>query len=522
MAAETALKLVLLGQDRSAGKTLDDVGRKAGKTGGIMSKFGGVGKAAMLGVAGAALAAIPAVVDFGKDSLAAFADAEKSQKQLEDAYKRFPRVASVNIESLRKLNDAIQRKTGADGDDIAAGQAVLARYKLTGQQMKQMTPLLVDYATRTGKDIPAAAGVLGKALMGSARATKELGVNVKLGKDPAKNYALVMGALKKSVGGYAESLPDAERKQKILAASFGDLQENVGEKLQPALIGLVDAGQGVLDWLSETPEVGAAAGAVWDMVGLALQGLGWVATKVVVPALTLLMYPIKWLAEGAAHLLDALGNVPGFEWAKTAASKLRTVSTGMGKIIEAGKKLSSDPPKMTVNDRQAKSKMAAIDKKIAALNKKRVEVKSKGDTKGVDKIDAEIKRLQKKKKDIKVGVGLKRSGPQNAAVRKVSSSNWKLSMYASGHPSTPSGAWALVGEHGPELAQLPTGTRVLSNAQSRSKVAQSRGAGGGDTYITVTAPPGAPMAFAEAVERELYDLMRSRGPRGKLKITPKG
>lgn len=95
-------------------------------------------------------------------------------------------------------------------------------------------------------------------------------------------------------------------------------------------------------------------------------------------------------------------------------------------------------------------------------------------------------------------------------------------MYASGHPSTPSGAWALVGEHGPELAQLPAGTRVLSNAQSRSKVAQSRGAGGGDTYITVTAPAGAPKAFAEAVERELYDLMRSRGPKGKLKITPKG
>ena len=55
--ADTALKLVLLGDDRSASKALKGVGTQAGQTGGKLSKFGGMGKAAMLGVAGAVLTA---------------------------------------------------------------------------------------------------------------------------------------------------------------------------------------------------------------------------------------------------------------------------------------------------------------------------------------------------------------------------------------------------------------------------------------------------------------------------------
>ncbi len=514
--AETALKLVLLGQDRSAGKALDDVGKKAGKTGGMLGKLGGMGKAAMLGAAGAALAAIPAVVDFGKQSLDAFADAEKSQRQLEDAYKRFPRVASVNIESLRKLNDAIQRKTGADGDDIAAGQAVLARYKLTGEQMKQMTPLLVDYATRTGKDIPAAAGVLGKALMGSARATKELGVNVKLGKDPVKNYSLVMDALKKSVGGYAESLPDAERKQKILAASFGDLQESVGEKLQPALLGLVDMGQGVLDWLEQTPEVAEGASAMWDLLGIAMEGLGWIVRKGVIPALIMLMYPIKWLAEGAAMLLDALGNVPNMGWAKEAAGKLRSVNTGLDQIIEAGGKLASDPPAVKIDDREVRSKTAAIDQKIEKLNKKRIELKSKGDTKGVKRIDDAINKLKRQKNEVRVGVGLKKSGPQRVRIDMRPGSGF-LRFAASGHPSLPSGL-TLVGEQGPELVEMP-GSRIYSNAQSRAIAGRIHDNSGGDVInVYINTPPGAPHSYAQSIEDSLAKLKASRGRGGKLRF----
>ena len=235
-----SVKFLLLGEDRTAGKALKGVGDESTRTHGKLDKLKNGAKIAGAAMAGGLLIAGAAAISFGKDSLEAYAGAQKSQKQLEDAYKRFPAVQSVPIAKLREYNEALQRKTGADADDLASGQAVLARYKLTGDQLRNVTPLLADYAARTGKDIPAAASTLGKALMGSSKATKELGVNVKLGKDPVKNYALVMDALKGSVGGYAESIPDAEKKGKILQASWGDLQEAAGEKLQPVMMSLID------------------------------------------------------------------------------------------------------------------------------------------------------------------------------------------------------------------------------------------------------------------------------------------
>ena len=196
MAAETALKLTLIGTDKSASKALHGVERSAKGVTNATSKIGSMGKAAMLGLAGGLLIAGKAAFDFGGDSIKAFEDAERSQAKLEDAYKRFPKVQNVSIESMRKYNQVLQRKTGADGDDIAAAQAQLGAFKLTGKKIKEMTPLLIDYANKTGKSLPDAAKVLGKATMGSGKALKELGINFKDQKDPAKNLAAVMAGLR--------------------------------------------------------------------------------------------------------------------------------------------------------------------------------------------------------------------------------------------------------------------------------------------------------------------------------------
>ena len=232
--ADTTLKLILLGEDRSAGSSLDKVGKVAG-----------------LAFAAAGAAAIA----FGKDSLDAFAEADAEQKKLEDAYRRFPGLADGNIDSLRELNEAIQRKVGADADDIAGAQAVLAQYELNEDQLRQMTPLLVDYATKTGQDMPGAAKNLGKALMGNTRAMKDLGIDFKVTGDRGADFAAIVGHLEEKVGGYAESIPEAERNQKILAASFGDLQESLGEKLQPIMIEAMRGLQNLTDAAQDADSV---------------------------------------------------------------------------------------------------------------------------------------------------------------------------------------------------------------------------------------------------------------------------
>jgi hypothetical protein len=149
--------------------------------------------------------AVGAVVAYGAASVKAFADAEKSQARLELAYKKFPALAGTSIDSLRALNSEMQAKVGVDDDALAAAQATLAQFKLTGEQIRQLTPLLVDYATVTGQDVTTAAGSLGKAFMGNAKALKAIGINFKATGDTARDFDTVMAALEQKVGGAGEA-----------------------------------------------------------------------------------------------------------------------------------------------------------------------------------------------------------------------------------------------------------------------------------------------------------------------------
>src|SRR4029453_18850210 len=161
----------IFARDR-ASATFDKLGRKVNQTEGFFTRH----KAAI--IAGSAAAAT-AVIAFGKSSVEAYVDAEKSQRVLTDAYERFPALANVPLQALRNQAQALQSVTKFDGDATAAAMGHLAAFKLTGTQVQQLTPLLLDYAAKTGKDLPTAAGALGKALLGNGRALKEVGINFK-------------------------------------------------------------------------------------------------------------------------------------------------------------------------------------------------------------------------------------------------------------------------------------------------------------------------------------------------------
>lgn len=421
MAVENALKFVLIGIDRSASKALRGVRNEAKHTDTALGKLGKLGKAGGLLLAGGLATAGVAAVKFGGDSLKAFADADKSQKQLEDAYRRFPKVANVNIETLRKYNQTLQRKTGADADDLAAAQAQLAAFKLNGKQIQSMSPLLIDYANKTGKSLPDAAKTLGKATLGNTKALKDLGISYKSTGDPAKDYANIMTLLKEKVGGYTESLPEVETKQKILQASFGDLQEAVGEKLQPAMLGLMDAGQGVLDWLDQNPKVMEGATAAWDLFSMALGGLWDIVRKLVLPGIALLNeYGIRPLVRGFKLMFEALGNVPGFEWAKGAAAKLGEVDEAIGAVDEALTSLSKDPRPVTVETEAAKKKVKDVQTKIDGIKGKIVTAKAKGDDKELKKLERQLKKAEEKKWKLSV------------RARAISGGGWKITGNVSG------------------------------------------------------------------------------------------
>jgi hypothetical protein len=231
------LNLDVIYRDRGAQRGMRDLGDQTEKTG---KRFG-----ALKATAAAALAAVAVgAVKFGGASVRAYVEAETAQAKLQDAYRRFPRLANVQIASLERLNSTLATKTRFDDDATASGQAVLAQFKLTGTQIQQLTPLLQDYAARTGKTLPDAAKALGRSFLGNTRALKEVGINYKATGDTGRDFTNITRLLRQQVGGFAEREgKTAAGQSEILKNQWGELQETAGQRLLPALLGL---GRGLL------------------------------------------------------------------------------------------------------------------------------------------------------------------------------------------------------------------------------------------------------------------------------------
>jgi hypothetical protein len=227
--ASKSLTFDIYGRDKTAGSTIRGLGNDIDGVGGKFKKFGAI---AAVGLAAVAAGAIK----FGADSVKAYAEAQEAQNRLQFAYEKFPALADVNIAALRKLNEETAKKTRFDDDAFAIGEAQLAQYGLTGKQIMDLTPLMADYAAKTGKDIPSAAEDLGKALLGQGRALKAIGIDFEDTGSVAGNFDAIMGGLRAQVGGFAETdAQTAAGKLENLRNRFGEVQEKVGEELMPVL-----------------------------------------------------------------------------------------------------------------------------------------------------------------------------------------------------------------------------------------------------------------------------------------------
>lgn len=199
-------------------------------------------------VAGASIAG---VVYFGKRAVEAFADAEKGQLALQMAMEKFPAVNDVTAASFATLNRELMNTTGADDDLLASAEGILARFRMTGSEILRLIPLVNDYAIATGKDVPTAAASIGKALMGNARALKELGIDFTRTGDRSKDLETIMGALERKVGGVGEAFGQTTAgKLAIATQNFQNLQEEIGAALVPALEGLIEVVRPAAEWFA--------------------------------------------------------------------------------------------------------------------------------------------------------------------------------------------------------------------------------------------------------------------------------
>ncbi len=251
------LSVLIFGEDKSASKTMANVGKNASKMSGDVEKSGGRMSKAFAAIG--ATAAATAIVSFGKESVEAYTESEQASVKLQDAFARFPALADTNISKIEEIATAQSLKTKYDDDATKAMAAQLAQFGLTGTQLEDMIPLVQDYASKTGKDLPSAAKAVGMALSGNTRGLKAIGINYKSTGDKAKDLTNIQALLTEKVGGFAEKEgKSAAGQAEILKNQFGEIQESVGGALLPVLrtlatwlLNVVKAGQKVAEWIGE-------------------------------------------------------------------------------------------------------------------------------------------------------------------------------------------------------------------------------------------------------------------------------
>ncbi len=126
---------------------------------------------------------------------------------------------------------ALERLTGFQHDQVLAADTVLARLKLTQDQITSLVPHILDFAAATGTDVPSAAATFEKALLGTARGLKVGGIAFKDTGDLMGNYnELLKLATNATISGSA-SLDTFAKAQRQVSAQWKDLEEAAGTAL---------------------------------------------------------------------------------------------------------------------------------------------------------------------------------------------------------------------------------------------------------------------------------------------------
>lgn len=128
----------------------------------------------------------------------------------------------------------------------------------------------------------------------------------------------------------------------------------------------------------------------------------WLWNNALKPVIQFIVNGFAWVVDGIADFLAALGQVPGFGWAKTASDGLRGIADQARSAADNLKEIPAE--KSTTVTLSAttsgEDRIAELQSKIDGLQGKLVEAKANGDASEVAKVQTEIDKLKGKKVEI--------------------------------------------------------------------------------------------------------------------------
>jgi len=202
----------------------------------------GIGSTLKTAIAAGAVVAGAALVKFGAVSLKAFTNLQQTTLKLQNTLANNPRLADVTAASWDKQSHSLQELTGVQDENIRSAQAVLGQFKLTGRQVQELIPLVVDLSQKMGIDMTAASKAVGKATQGNTGILQRYGIMIQKSADGTVHFSDVVKGLG-VVQGYAEERGKTFAGQMDILKSniqdaeeaFGKFVEQLGVELLPVI-----------------------------------------------------------------------------------------------------------------------------------------------------------------------------------------------------------------------------------------------------------------------------------------------
>ena len=243
--AETARLIASLELKDKLGPGITSATRSLGK---LETRFSRIGGIASKGMATAArnigrigLAAAGAIAGLVALSVKEGQEAARVQLVYAKAIENSGKVSATYVGLLNEQQLALMNLAGIDDELIKAEQTKLIQMGLTGKQVADLTPLILDMSKATGKDLLTSTLAVGKAAKGTATSLQRFGVFVDKAKFKVDPFAATMEALNEKFAGTTKALSGTlEARLGALREGLANIREEAGIKLLPALTHIVD------------------------------------------------------------------------------------------------------------------------------------------------------------------------------------------------------------------------------------------------------------------------------------------
>jgi len=243
--AETARLIASLELKDKLGPGITSASRSLGK---LETRFSRIGGIASKGMATAArnigrigLAAAGAIAGLVALSVKEGQEAARVQLVYAKAIENSGKVSVTDVGLLNEQQLALMNLAGIDDELIKAEQTKLIQMGLTGKQVADLTPLILDMSKATGKDLLTSTLAVGKAAKGTATGLQRFGVFVDKAKFKVDPFAATMEALNEKFAGTTKALSGTlEARLGALREGLANIREEAGITLLPALTHIVD------------------------------------------------------------------------------------------------------------------------------------------------------------------------------------------------------------------------------------------------------------------------------------------